>query len=89
MLTVHSYGCASRRKLGPLATLIQHCPNFTEKKNRPEGRFFIACYLLRAYFGKVARCGETVLPKLLPLLASQLVDQVIAPRSVGYFATGI
>ena len=41
-----------------------------------------------AYFGKPARWGATVLLKLLPLLASQFVDQSIAPRNVGYLATG-
>ena len=42
-----------------------------------------------SYFGKPARCGATVLLKLLPLLASQFVDQAIAPRSDGYLATGM
>ena len=43
----------------------------------------------RPYFGRPARCGATVLLKLLPLLASQFVDQSIAPRSDGYLATGM
>jgi hypothetical protein len=43
----------------------------------------------RTYFGSPARCGATVLLKLLPLLASQFVDQSIAPRSEGYLATGM
>lgn len=41
------------------------------------------------YFGRPARWEATVLLKLLPLLASQFVDQSMAPRSDGYLATGL
>src|SRR3954454_18245924 len=38
--------------------------------------------------GRVLRCGLTVLAKPLPLVTSQLIDQVIAPRMPGYVAVG-
>ncbi|GGO83418.1 hypothetical protein GCM10012280_12370 [Wenjunlia tyrosinilytica] len=34
-------------------------------------------------YGSPWTCGPTLLEKLLPLLWSQLVDQVIAPRRAG------
>ncbi|GIF10673.1 hypothetical protein Ate01nite_07050 [Actinoplanes teichomyceticus] len=33
--------------------------------------------------GRVVRCGSTVAAQLLPLVTSQLIDQVIAPRMPG------
>ncbi len=39
--------------------------------------------------GMPFRCGFTVLAKFEPLETSQLIDQVMAPRMVGYCATGL
>jgi len=38
--------------------------------------------------GSVSRCGPTVLAKLYPLSASQLIDHVIAPRIPGQVCDG-
>ena len=38
--------------------------------------------------GSVARCGLTVFAKLYPFVASQLIDQVIAPRTPGHVDGG-
>ena len=48
------------------------------------------CYgrVARCY-GRVERCGFTVLAKWKPLLASQLTDQVIAPRIDGQVDGGL
>src|SRR6266540_5639881 len=40
-------------------------------------------------YGRVSRCGPTVLEKLLPATLSQLTDQVIAPRMSGYVCGGL
>jgi hypothetical protein len=60
-------------------------------RTRADHRFVVQIVPLTSavpYFGRPARCAATVLLKLLPLLASQFVDQSIAPRNDGYLATG-
>src|SRR5206468_12177967 len=44
---------------------------------------------ISARYGRVPRCGLTVLAKWNPLLASQLIDQVIAPRIDGHVDGGL
>lgn len=40
-------------------------------------------------YGRACTCGPTALDQALPDLASQFVDQVIAPRSEGYVLEGL